>query len=478
MSDAARFERGSSFRGLRIHGLLGEGAMGAAYLASHPVLRMPMVIKVFRGPDHEQILREATLASRVRSAHVVDPVDAGLEQGVPFLIQRYVDGVDLDELRRSADALGWPLPVPMVARMTAEAARGLHAVHQAGVVHRDVKPSNLFLRGDGICCVGDFGIAVDRGTRGPSRLIAGTPMFMAPEQWLGKTVDRRTDVYSLGATAHLMATGEAPFPATTRQELKVAHVERPYARPAGASPEAAYFFAVLERALEKDPARRYPTAESLAAALDAITQAPLPYRHGAGRSTVGGISVFLEKGDLSRTASDVIVSASNSALVMDGGVSAALKRVGGRVIEDEALRHGPVPMGSVVWTQAGTLAAKNVAHAVAALDGAICLQRCTLRVLLGAEERWSRSVAFPALGTGIGEVPMSLAAHMMLEALRTVAAFRPRYLRKVRFVLYDESALRVWRDVLLAMGGRDEPDAHGPPSAPRPPGIEGGTIVQ
>jgi O-acetyl-ADP-ribose deacetylase (regulator of RNase III) len=108
-------------------------------------------------------------------------------------------------------------------------------------------------------------------------------------------------------------------------------------------------------------------------------------------------------------------------------------------------------MGDVVWTGAGSLRARWVAHAVAALSGSICLQRCTLRVLLGAEARGARSVAFPALGTGVGDVPMDLAAKLMIEAVRTFAWLEPENVRVVRLVLYDETARARWRSVMQSM---------------------------
>jgi O-acetyl-ADP-ribose deacetylase (regulator of RNase III) len=105
-------------------------------------------------------------------------------------------------------------------------------------------------------------------------------------------------------------------------------------------------------------------------------------------------------------------------------------------------------MGDVIWTSAGQLHATWVAHAVAATGGAMCLQRTTLRTLLGAEAREAQSVLLPALGTGIGEVPMDLAAMQMLEAIRTFAALQPMQTRTVGIVLYDERALKRWRIIM------------------------------
>src|SRR5690606_2279560 len=123
----------------------------------------------------------------------------------------------------------------------------------------------------------------------------------------------------------------------------------------------------------------------------------------------------------------------------------------GSSIEIEAMKEAPQPMGAVVWTHAGELKARWVAHCVAALDGAICLQRCVLRTLIEAESRQADTVAIPALGTGVGDVPMSQAASLILHAVRTFAWLRPQRVRDIRFVLHSEEARQTWREVLTAM---------------------------
>src|SRR5262245_66429556 len=103
--------------GLLVHSVLGEDAMSAAYLVSHPVLKTPLVLKLFKlsaGPD---LFQEAHLAARVRSPHAVGAVDAGIEDGIPFLVQPYVDGIDLAELLRHVAAIGRPLPTALVCRL-------------------------------------------------------------------------------------------------------------------------------------------------------------------------------------------------------------------------------------------------------------------------------------------------------------------------------------------------------------------------
>ena len=465
-------KRGSEFHGLRVHGVLAQGAMGVAYLVSHAILRTPLILKLFRPkppaapstrkatpstcddpteladlPSPEAIFQEAELAARVSSPHVVGVVDAGIHEGVPFLVQRYVDGVDLRELVTRAPVA---LSTAAVVRIVADVARGLAAIHQAGVVHRDVKPANLFLCGDGGALLGDFGIARDRTTiSGSDEPIAGTPLFLAPEIWAGKPPTAACDLYALGATAHLLATGEAPFRGDSATKLFYAHTTQPYVTPPQKDPARAYLFATIARLLEKDPAKRPAHAKDVVAMLDRVESAPPRWRsRGEGRASIGEVEVVLRRGDLASAKVDVLVNAANPQLTMDLGVAAALMRVGGEEVEAEAMKHGPQAMGEVVWTGAGKLAAEHVAHAVAAIDGAICIQRAIVRTLLGAREREARSIAMPAIGTGIGEVPHSLGAKLVLETLRTFVFLGAGELERVEIWLYDQAAHDAWRDVL------------------------------
>lgn len=452
LKDVPRLRIGGQFRGLHVHSILGEGTMGAAYLASHPVLQMPLVVKVFRTDGEENIFREAHLAARVSSPNVVSVLDAGYESGVAFIIQRYVDGIDLSELVSHLQHAEWRLDSNIICRMLIDVAEGLHAVHQAGVIHLDVKPANLFLCGSGVATIGDFSVAFDALHDDAAQFSAGTPRFMAPEQWERRKPGRYTDIYALGATAHLLATKECPFEDQSMDELQNAHLHRPYLPPAAEGPGEAYLFSVIERALRKPPQERFTNAGELARVLKVVA-APMPQliATSADEARAGDVRVELLVGDLAQQEGDVIVNAANQQLTMNLGVAHALRRAGGQQIEDEAMAQAPAAMGDVVWTSAGQLRAHWVAHAVAAIEGAVCLQRATLRVLLQSEVRRAQSVLFPALGTGVGDVPMDLAAKLILEAVRTFAALRPRYVRSVRVVLYDERALARWRTVMHSM---------------------------
>jgi len=300
--------------------------------------------------------------------------------------------------------------------------------------------------------VGDFGIALPADAPAGSVPAAGTPLFMAPELWTGAAVDRRADVYGLGAAAHLLAMGAPPFPAGDLAAVRAAHLTAPYAPPAPASPRSAYFFAAVERMLAKTPDGRYPDAEAVVRTLSVIAE-PMPALRpdSPDHARAGELKVRLVVGDLAATRADVLVNAANTELDMRQGVAEALSRTAGPSVERAATAQGPGTMGEVIWTEAGGLDARWVAHAIAAIEGAVCLQRCALRVLLGAEARGARVVAFPALGTGVGGGPMDLAAKLLLEATRTFASLSPQAVREVRWVLFDEAARARWREILRAM---------------------------
>lgn len=448
----ALLQVGKYFRGLQVHSVLGEGAMGSAYLASHPVLQMPLVIKTFKAMADTNIFQEAHLAARVVSPHVVSVLDAGYESNTAFVTQRYVDGIDMEELIKYSQQANWRVSLNMVCHILIDVANGLHAIHQAGVIHRDIKPANLFLYGSGTATVGDFGIAFDPVKEGSVPFPAGTPMFMAPEQWEWGKPGRYTDIYALGATAHLLATREYPFNGNTVEELRHSHLHRQYAPPNVTEPSEAYLFSVIERALRKVPTERYSNAGEMARTIEVIAE-PLPQvvctRENEAR--IGQVSVELIRGDLAAQQGDVIVNAANTQLTMNLGVANALRQAAGPSLEREATAQAQAAMGDVIWTSAGRLQAHWVAHAVAATGGAVCLQRTTLRTLLGAEVRHAKSVLFPALGTGIGDVPMDLAAKLMLESIRTFASLQPHYVHNVRVVLYDDLALSRWRTIMHSM---------------------------
>ncbi|MEI8310240.1 MAG: serine/threonine-protein kinase [Verrucomicrobiota bacterium] len=371
---------------------------------------------------------DAASDARVQGQHIVPVFDAGVVCGEGFLIQPYIDGIDLRELLERCHSADLVLPDGLVLDLFKQATLGVREIHAAGVIHRDVKPPNIFLRGDGSVVVGDFGISATNRRKVDG---FGTPGFLAPEVRDGCTADFRSDLYALGSTLDcLLQTQLPPTNGPIRQGLR----------------------AIATRLQAELPRDRYQNTKELLAALGQLTATNLKLKEiAASEVEIGSLRVRVWRGDLTNYRADAIVSAANVWMVMDQGVAKALKDRGGVDIESEAHAHGKVAMGAVIWTFAGQLQAQYVAHAVSALDGAICLQRCALRCLLGAERRKVTSIAFPALGTGVARVPMRLAARRILDAIRLFGEMRPNHVRKVDLVLADEKAQRIWIEALEDM---------------------------
>lgn len=160
------------------------------------------------------------------------------------------------------------------------------------------------------------------------------------------------------------------------------------------------------------------------------------------------IKLEVRKGDITRLEADAIVNAANNHLWMGGGVAGAIKRAGGQEIEDEAVKQGPIPIGEAVATRAGSLRARYVIHAaVMGRDlqtDAEKIERATRNSLLRADELGVKSMAFPALGTGVGGFPMDECARIMINEVRDYASEKTG-LERVVFVLYDEAAYRTFK---------------------------------
>jgi tetratricopeptide (TPR) repeat protein len=259
--------------GYRIQAELGRGGMGLVFQAYDPTLRRTVAVKVLR-PElaataaRQRLVREAQLAAQFRHDHLVrvyavcDPPD-----GLPYLVMEYLAGPALAKHIHSQGRLD----VREAANLVAQVADGLEAAHQAGLVHRDVKPSNILLdTATGRAKLMDFGLARDTDlAHAPTQesQFAGTPAYMSPEQARGQPLDRRTDVYSLGMTLYEALTGELPFRGAPHLALdQLLHEEpRPPRRLNDAVPRD--LETVCLKALAKEPGRRYPSAGEFAADL-------------------------------------------------------------------------------------------------------------------------------------------------------------------------------------------------------------------
>nr|MBP6849830.1 serine/threonine protein kinase [Kofleriaceae bacterium] len=196
---------------------LGAGRMGHVYLAEDTVLARAVAIKFIAGvPDlgaRQRFLLEARATARVQHPNVVSVYRVGEVADRPYLVSELIRGRPLAELPK-------PRPWAEVLPLGLELARGLAAAHRRGVVHCDIKPTNVMVTDDGVPKLVDFGLArvvQDRDAGGGGRV--GTPDYMAPEVWAGQAPSRRSDVYSLGALLFELCTGQAPFAEVAAGEL-------------------------------------------------------------------------------------------------------------------------------------------------------------------------------------------------------------------------------------------------------------------
>src|SRR3954468_20355868 len=279
---------GSTFADHIIRGVAGRGGMGVVYRAVHLALKREVALKViaseFSADDEfrRRFQDEATAAASIQHPHVIPIYHAGEEDGLLFVTMRYVEGTDLARLLMTRGRLA-----PEAAGgVTAQIAAGLDAAHARGLVHRDVKPANVLLEGtsgEGAALLTDFGLTKQLG-RDITQIgqFVGTFDYAAPEQFLGDTVDARTDVYALGCVLYQALSGRVPYPAETDAAKMYAHMQKP---PPAVSvlaedvPEA--LSQVVRQAMSKDPRERFQSASELRAALFAASgrsQPPLGYQ--------------------------------------------------------------------------------------------------------------------------------------------------------------------------------------------------------
>jgi tRNA A-37 threonylcarbamoyl transferase component Bud32 len=289
-SSKKMIELGQTVGNYRVTALLGEGGMGAVYLAEHPVIGRKAALKVIH-PQHARnadvvarFVNEAVAINRIGHEHTVEVTDFGrTPAGDFYFIMEYLEGQPLSELI-SREA---PLDPERALRIAAQIADALTACHVHGVIHRDLKPENVFLVAHGddptFVKVLDFGLAKLIDANGGAAhethagVVMGTPYYMSPEQCQGKSaLDARTDVYALGVVLFEMLTGKLPFGGRGYGEVLMKQISmRPPAARSLVPALPPSLDVVLHRALAKDPAERYPT---MAAFREALLD---PANHGA-----------------------------------------------------------------------------------------------------------------------------------------------------------------------------------------------------
>ncbi|MGH2715736.1 MAG: protein kinase domain-containing protein [Thermoleophilaceae bacterium] len=264
---------GSQVGGYRIEWLAGRGGMGEVYRALDTRLERPVALKLLapeRADDQrfrERILRESRLAAGLDHPNVVPIYEAGEAEGRLFIAMRYVEGTDLKALLRRTGVL----PPERAIGLAAQLADALDAAHARGLVHRDVKPSNVLIDDPGgrdHIYLADFGLTQSASDRGPADgQLMGTIDYVAPEQIRGEQVDGRADQYALGCLLYECLTGTLPFAGGSDVATIFAHLEEEAPPPSSVRPELPVELdTVLAQALAKEPDERYGSCRAFVAA--------------------------------------------------------------------------------------------------------------------------------------------------------------------------------------------------------------------
>jgi serine/threonine protein kinase len=255
-------------------GELGQGAMGVVYKARDPLIDRVVAIKTINlglAMDEKEeyegrFYQEAKAAGRLNHPNIVTIYDVGKSGNVAYIAMEFLEGRELRDIMNERGML----PVDQVLDVVAQVAMGLAYAHEHGIVHRDVKPSNIMLVRDGHVKITDFGIArmASSSVRTQTGMVLGSPKYMSPEQVMGKEIDQRSDIFSLGVMLYEMLTGQAPFDgenvnAIMYQTLNVVPVPPNSLNPA--VPEMVNF--IVAKALTKGSEDRYQNAKDFAADL-------------------------------------------------------------------------------------------------------------------------------------------------------------------------------------------------------------------
>lgn len=254
---------------------LGDGSTATVYKAVDTRLGRPVALKVLlphvRETTRKRFFQEATAAAQLNHPNIMAIYDVAEEAEYSFLVVEYVEGVPLSYYIPSAPS--------MVINLGKQIANALHYAHTHYVIHRDIKPANIKVTPAGVVKIMDLGLALPReATRVTADgMVIGTPAYLSPEQAQGHTLDHRTDIYSLGVVLYEMATGHLPFDADEIPALLLQQVKQPPPPPRLIAPDLPVELErVILKTLEKNPVRRFQSAEALSSALDALVTREQP----------------------------------------------------------------------------------------------------------------------------------------------------------------------------------------------------------
>ncbi len=273
--------------------VLGKGAMGTVYEGFDPIIARRVAIKTVRLPDADDVeaqdelarfKREAQAAGRLSHPNIVGVFDYGETPDLAYIVMEFVDGTTLKHVVDKKERF----ELAEIARLMESLMAGLQFSHDRGVVHRDIKPANIMLTQSGEVKIADFGIArIESSSMTQAGTMLGTPSYMSPEQFMGQTVDARTDLYSSGVMLYQLLTGEKPFEGgLTAIMHKVLNTEPP--PPSALSVTVPHAFdAVVKKAMAKRPEDRFASATEFSRAIRDALEAKAPPTESFGIGNFG-----------------------------------------------------------------------------------------------------------------------------------------------------------------------------------------------
>jgi len=459
---------------------VGRGGMGVVYRGRHCDLDIPVAVKVcLDSAGTERFHREAKLLAKVQSPYVVRVRDfARLDANRTLFVMDWVAGGDLAKVLQAAQG---PLPEARVVPWMRQVSEGMRVAAEQRIVHRDLKPANILIDEHDKARISDFGIA--RSALAiqltQTKAVMGTPHYMAPEQAEdSRAVDTRSDIYSFGATFYHVLTGHPPFEGNTLFSILLKHKTEPLISPKARNPILSERATeCIERCLAKSPQERFPTFDAVLASIDLPPSGVSPwdaeedsylvpymeryrarreiYLSSDKRSLLKHPDVYefpaqrrivIQYSNIVEQVVDAVVSSDDDMLSMDGGVSVSLAQAAGPDLAKEAQRFVPVRPGRTVVTTAGSLPARFVFHAVTMGGnwknaGWIRPSRDLVTELMHscfyqADTLNLKTLAFPLLGTGAGQLPMDVCLDTMFRFLANKFLQGLTSVREARIVLF------------------------------------------
>jgi serine/threonine-protein kinase len=257
-----------------IIGELGKGAMGLVYKAHDPIIDRILAIKTIslslamdeREEYEARFFQEARAAGRLNHPNIITVYDVGKSGDVAYIVLEYLEGRELSEILTKEKQL----PIHQILDIVKQVAQGLIYAHEHGVVHRDIKPTNIMVKSDSQVKITDFGIArmTSSAVQTQTGMVLGTPKYMSPEQVLGKPIDQRSDIFSLGVMLFEMLTQTSPFVGDTLNEIMFQTININPPSPSSINTLLpARLDIIVAKALEKEPNERYQSAREFASDL-------------------------------------------------------------------------------------------------------------------------------------------------------------------------------------------------------------------